>query len=156
MSVTANVNITVGVNETSTANTAGQASDGYTAQVAQTFSSGTGNNQANVQWSTSPTVGLNGSTTFNLQSLAGSLGTKSFSTIRGFLLQNLDANNTISVAPASSNGFSGPFTASEVVQPGGMYLSYAPAAGWPVTSTTNGITLTTSAAVKYALVIFGA
>lgn len=89
-------------------------------------------------------------------------GTAVFAKIRGIVIKSKDANTTaLTVKPAASNGFLGPFGAAThtmAIQPGGTLALYAPVTGWTVTAGTGdliNIANAAGAAASYDIIIVG-
>lgn len=130
-----------------------------------TMLSGTTNGKSDLVWADTRTIAASGTENIDL---AGSLTTPVgsaavFVEVTAILVRANSANtNAVTITPASSNGFTGPFAdASDLVSvlPGGAVLFVAPGAGWGVTASTGDLlTIANSSSgtgVTYDIIVVG-
>lgn len=128
------------------------------------IASGTGNNQADRVFSDRRTLASAANEDLDLSgSLADPIGGSAvFVKIKAILIKSLQANTTnLTVKPASSNGFTGPFGAAThtlTIPPGGTVALFAPVAGWAVTAGTAdlfNVANASGASASYEIVVVG-
>lgn len=127
---------------------------------------GAGNSQVNAIFADTRTLALSTAEDLDIKgtSLQDVLGANvSLAHVRWMLVYAAPTNgSTISVKPAASNGFLGPFGAAahkQSIPAGGWWFVTAPVAGWPVTAATadlfNVANDDSAAAGSYTIVIGG-
>ncbi len=111
-------------------------------QPGDTFSNGTGANQANLLFADKRTLAASASETLNLNSLTDPVGSSiNFATVKFIKIRADKANtNNVVVGNAGSTPFLGPLggtTPTVTIPPGGVALFTAPPAGWTTASANN-------------------
>ena len=118
---------------------------------------GTGSNQASKVFSSTRTLATNTNEDLDLAgSLTDPFGVAlTFATIKAIVIRSDPANTTnLTVSPAPTNGFVGPFGASThtvSVRPGGALVFAAPQTGWTVTAGTGDLLRVANAAGASAI-----
>ena len=126
---------------------------------------GTSASQADLLFSDKRTIAASSTEDIDLAgSLSDAFGaTLTFVKVKAIIVTAATANtNNVTVSPASSNGFNGPFNAAAdlvAIPPGGSFVVTAPVTGWTVTASTGDLlTIANSGAgtgVTYDIVIVG-
>lgn len=107
------------------------------------MSSGTGSNAADLEYMAARTLTTGSNEDLDLAgSLTDRFGTAlTFVKVKAIFVENPSTNTTnLSLKPASSNGFTGPFGAAAhtiTIPPGGKIMLTAPVSGWTVTAGTG-------------------
>lgn len=127
--------------------------------------SGTGSSNADLLFTDRRTIAASGTEDLDLAGgLTDALGaTLTFVKIKAIYIKAIAANtNNVTIKPASSNGFLGPFNAAAdklSVPPSGSILLQAPVSGWTVTAGTGDlVTIANSSSgtgVTYDIIIIG-
>jgi hypothetical protein len=119
---------------------------------------GTGNNQATKTYSAERTVATAANDDIDLAgALTDIMGVSqmTFATVKAIVIRASPANTTnLSVGPAPSNGFVGPFgSASDrvTIRPGGAFVIVAPQTGFTVTPNTGDLLRVTNSAGASAI-----
>lgn len=142
----------------------GTAKAEFNGHSVDSIASGTGSNQADRVFSDRRTLASGANEDLDL---SGSLtdpigGSAVFVKVKAILIKSLAANTTaLTVKPAASNGFTGPFGAAThtlTIQPGGSLALFDPVSGWAVTAGTAdliNIANASGASANYEIVIIG-
>ncbi len=129
------------------------------------MATGTGASQADLLFSDQRTIAASSTEDLDLAgSLTDAIGnTLTFVKIKAIIITVASANtNNVTVSPATSNGFNGPFNAAAdlvAIPPGGSLVATAPVSGWTVTASTGDLlTIANSGSgtgVTYDVVLIG-
>ena len=129
------------------------------------MANGTGTSQSDLLFSDQRTITASSTEDIDLAGdLSDAFGnTMTFVKVKAIIITAATANtNNVTVSPATSNGFNGPFNAAAdliAIPPGGSFIVTAPVSGWTVTAATGDLlTIANSAAgtsVIYDIVIIG-
>jgi hypothetical protein len=127
--------------------------------------SGTASGLADLIFTDTRTIAASGTEDLDLTgSLTDALGaTLTFVKVKAIMIKAASGNtNSVTVKPATTNGFLGPFNAAAdkiSIPPAGMMMVQAPSAGWAVTAGTGDlITIANSSSgtgVTYDIIIVG-
>lgn len=139
------------------------AKDVLTKSIQKEFTSGTGNNQANLEFQDQRTLGDGANESLDL---AGSLtdpfgATLTFVKVKALLIENLSTTQTLTVGAGGVNSFInwvGDASDTIKIPPGGFHVQCAPLAGFTVTADTGDllkVTNSAGASCTYNVIIIG-